>query len=107
MGDNIIRHGPEYDEKRLFCRMSVTADVQFFISGENKTYTGKCRNLSHSGIQFETEKALEEGTSLEITIDTKSKKFEPMDVVVEIIRVEERKNNTYKVAGKILEYKVQ
>ncbi len=107
MGDNIIDNGTEYDEKRLFCRMSVTADVQYFISRENKTYTGKCLNLSHAGIQFETGKALEEGTSLEITIDTKSKKFKPMDVVVEILRVEAVEKSTYKVAGKILEYKEQ
>jgi hypothetical protein len=85
--------------------LEVDADVAFTIVGENKTYIGQCRNLSHSGIQFETEKAPPEGHSLEITIDTKSTKFKPMKAIIEIIRVEESTDNQYKVAGKILEYK--
>ncbi len=84
--------------------MSVTADLTYNIVGENKSYNGRCRNLSHSGIQFKTGKLLEKGGSLKVTIDTKSKKYEPMNVIVEILRVEDAENNEYKIAGKILEY---
>lgn len=100
-----ITVGRKNDERRLFCRMEVNAEVSYSIPGDNKTYRGKCRNLSHSGIQFETEKALTQGTSLEVTIDTKSEKFKPMNAVVEVLRIEPSENNTYTVAGKIVEFK--
>ena len=100
----IINRGPDYNEKRLFCRMSVKADLTFSLPGDNTPHTGQCRNLSHSGIQFETDKALEQGATLEITIDTKSEKFKPMKVIVRILRAEPVENGMYKVAAKILEY---
>jgi hypothetical protein len=85
--------------------MPITAELTYKIKGESKTYKGQCRNLSHSGIQFDTKKLLEEGASLEITIDTKSDKFKPMNAIVEIIRVDPLENSEYKVSGKILEYR--
>jgi hypothetical protein len=87
--------------------MSVSAELTYTLRGENKTHKGQCKNLSHSGIQFETEKDLEEGTSLEIIIDTKSDKFKPMNAIVEIIRVESLENRGYKVSGKIVDYNEQ
>lgn len=85
--------------------MSVTAELTYNMLGDDKTYKGQCRNLSHSGIQFETDKLLPEGISLEIIIDTKSKKFRPMNAIVEVLRVNSSGDNVYNVAGKILEYK--
>lgn len=101
----IIKFGPDYNEKRIFCRLPVAAELTYTIRGDNNTYIGQCINLSHAGIQFETNTQLYKGTSLEITIDTKSDKFRPMNAVVEIIRVELLESNKYKIAGKILEYK--
>ena len=85
--------------------MSVTAELTYSIPGEKEVRKGQCSNLSHSGILFETEKPLQEGASLEITIDTKSKKFKPMNAIVKIMRVEESGKRDYIVAGRILEYK--
>jgi hypothetical protein len=100
-----LKIGPEYAEKRLFCRMSVTAELTYRIGSDDRIHRGQCRNLSHSGIQFQTDTCLQEGTTLEITIDTKSEKFKPMNALVEILRVVPVENNEYTVAGKILEYK--
>ena len=100
-----MKLGPQYNEKRLFCRLPIAAELTYKIKGESKTYTGQCRNLSHSGIQFDTERLLEEGASLEITIDTKSDKFKPMNAIIEILRVDPLDNSEYKVSAKILEYK--
>jgi hypothetical protein len=49
--------------------------------------------------------ALPEGESLEVTIDTKSDKFQPMEALVEIIRVEPSGEDQYMTAGIIKEYK--
>ena len=68
--------------------MNVDAEVTFTLHGETNARKGKCRNLSHSGIQFETEKPLSEGKCMELIVDTKSKKFRHMIVKVEVLRVE-------------------
>ena len=85
--------------------MPITAELTYTIGGEKNIRKGQCRNLSHSGIQFKTDAPLKEGTSLEITIDTKSDKFKPMIALVEIIRVELLDKDTYEVAGIIRQYK--
>ncbi|UCD36218.1 MAG: PilZ domain-containing protein [Nitrospiraceae bacterium] len=101
----ITTFGPDHAEKRHFCRMSVTAELTYLLPGENTLYKGLCNNLSHSGIQFITEKLLEAGQRLEVTIDTKSAKFKPMAVIVEVVRVEPSESNTYRISGTITEYR--
>lgn len=85
--------------------MPITAELTYSIKGESTAFIGQCKNLSHSGIQFETGKLLKEGTSLEITIDTKSEKFKPMNAIVEVLRIDPLENSGYRVSGRILEYK--
>ena len=95
----------KFEEKRLFSRMEINAEITFSITGETNSYTGQCRNLSHSGIMFITGEAIPEGQSLEVTIDTGNEKFQPMNALVEIIRVEPDENNQYRTAGVIKEHK--
>lgn len=85
--------------------MPIDAELTYRIKGESTTFKGHCKNLSHSGIQFETGQLLEEGATLEITIDTKSEKFKPLNATVEVLRVAPLENSGYRVSGKILEYK--
>ncbi|NOZ68885.1 MAG: PilZ domain-containing protein [Deferribacteres bacterium] len=94
-----------YDEKRLFCRLTVDAELTYTIAGEDGTYKGQCRNLSHTGIQFVTDQALPEGKAIEVVIDTKSVKFNPMKAVVEVVRVEPSGDSRYKTAGIIKKYR--
>ena len=94
----------KYDEKRLFCRLEINAELTFMLPGNDSYYKGMCKNLSHSGIMFTTAQSLSEGQSLEVTIDTKSNKFQPMKALVEIIRVEPYGNEQYRSAGIIKEY---
>jgi len=84
--------------------MAIKSEILFSISGSDKTYTGSCNDLSHTGINFVTEKALSQGQSLEITIETKNTKFEPMQATIEVVRVN-LTDNKYRVACKILEFK--
>jgi hypothetical protein len=85
--------------------MPITAELTFAVKGEGAAFKGHCKNLSHSGIQFETATHLKEGTTLEITIDTKSEKFKPMNATVQVLRIDPLENSGYTVSGKILEYK--
>ncbi len=95
----------KYEEKRLFCRMNVTADVTIDVPDTNSELKGQCINLSHSGILFDTEGLMHEGQTLKILIDTRSDKFQPMNATIQIIRVETAGNNQNRIAGKILEFK--
>jgi len=85
--------------------MPITAELTYSLKGEDSAFKGQCKNLSHSGIQFETGNLLKEGVSLEITIDTKSDKFKPMNATVEVLRISPSESIGYTVSGKILEYK--
>ncbi len=85
--------------------MEINAEITYTLQGNDSRYKGQCNNLSHSGIMFTTEQALPKGQSLELTIDTKSNKFQPMKALVEIIRVEPSENDQYMAAGIIREYK--
>ena len=84
--------------------MSVNAKLTYNIPGENQTYTGDCKDLSHTGVFFVTEQSLSNRQTLEITIDGKYSNFEPMKASVEVIRVEPS-DNKFRVGCKILEFK--
>jgi len=99
-----LRLSAHYDEKRIFARLEIDAEMLFTLSDDMNTYRGHCRNLSHTGIQFDTEHAISEGKTINITIDTKSDKFDPMNAKVEVLRIEDHDHNQYRVSGKILAF---
>ncbi len=91
-------------EKRDFPRMAIGTELTFNVSGENRTFKGFCKNLSHTGIQFETAEALPGGKLLEVVIDSKTDKFEQMKATINVIRVEQITDKQYSVAGEILDF---
>lgn len=100
----MLKFGPEHSEKRGFTRMAIKSELTFSIPGGDRTCTGYCHDLSHTGINFMTEQELSQGQSLEIAIDTKDTKFEPMRAIAEVVRVEMTENR-YRVGCRILEFK--
>ncbi len=102
--DAIIKLGPDHNEKRDFYRMAVNADLTYNIQGETQSYTGKCKDLSHTGLFLETENAITKGQVLEVTIDSNNSQFEPMKATVEVIRVE-LASDKYSIGCKIIEFK--
>lgn len=96
--------GRSYEEKRDFPRMSIKADITYSIDGDGTMYTGMSNNLSHSGIQFITERALSPGKSIEFRLASFDGKVDPLEAKAQVVRVEPA-DNTYIVAGKIIEYK--
>jgi hypothetical protein len=84
--------------------MPVNAELTFIIPGQKESHIGFCKDLSHTGINFVTDRALSEGQSVEVTLNTNSDKFKPMTASVEIIRVVSTEYNKYTVVGKILKF---
>ena len=93
-----------YDEKRVFARLEVNTEILFTLSDDINTYRGTCRNLSHTGIQFDAGHSLSEGQTINVTVDTKSDKFDPMNAKVEVLRIENQDKNQYRISGKILAF---
>ncbi len=76
-----------YEEKRGFIRMKVDTMVTFTRLEGKDRYEGRCRNLSGAGMLLETEKKLEIGDRLRVTIPSEGPDFSPLDAVVEVVRV--------------------
>ena len=95
--------GRKYDEKRDYPRMNIEADLTYTRSRDNGVYDGLCKNLSHSGILFETEQALLQGESVVLFMDSKNSKFTPLKARAEVVRVNPI-SNKYAVACRIVEY---
>jgi hypothetical protein len=96
--------GRSYVEKRDYPRMSVKASITYRIDGDGTMYTGTGNNLSHSGIQFITEKELMPGRSIEFRLASLDGKVDPLEAKAEVLRVEPA-DDTYVISGKIVEYK--
>ena len=97
--------GKKNEEKRAFPRLDIKAVMAYTISGRSGAYSGFCNNLSHSGIHFSTPNSLSEGNSLEITLDPMGTTINALRAKVEVLRVDFVGDNSYGVAGKIVEYK--
>lgn len=76
-----------YDEKRSFIRMKVDTMVTFTKTDGKDRYEGRCRNLSGAGMLLETQKKLEAGDRLRVTIPSEGPEFAPLEAIVEVVRV--------------------
>ncbi|UCE79745.1 MAG: PilZ domain-containing protein [Nitrospiraceae bacterium] len=85
--------------------MKINADLTFNVQGTDKTCKGFCRNLSHTGIQFETAHALSGGQMIEVVLSSKDVRIKPLRALTEVLRVDVIDRTTYQVSGKIVRYK--
>ena len=76
-----------YDEKRNFIRMKVDTMVTFTRADGKERYEGRCRNLSGAGMLLETQKKLEIGERIRVTIPSEDPDFAPLEAIVEVVRV--------------------
>ncbi len=99
----MIKVGRKYDEKRDYPRMNIEAGLTYSRSQDNGLCDAMCKNLSHSGILFETEQTLSPGESVVFTMDSKNSKFVPLKAKAEVIRVNPA-SDKFSVACRIVEY---
>ncbi|MBC8412999.1 PilZ domain-containing protein [bacterium] len=85
--------------------MNLQAEFNYSESGQTEHITAFCNNLSHTGIQFTTSKALQPAQVIDIYFKTEHAKFQPLKGTVEVIRCTPTEEKTFVVAGKIIEYK--
>jgi len=69
--------GRNYVEKRDYPRMAIKASITYRVDGDGKMYTGMSNNLSHTGIQFITERVLSPGKNIEFRLASFDGKVDP------------------------------
>jgi flagellar biosynthesis protein FlhG len=96
-----------FNERRGFSRITVNVGMKFQFPGDIRFLEGFCKNLSHSGIQFETQEQLSTGQTLEIIIDSGTYQNKPLRATINIIRVDSTENGKQIVSGKITNYRLE
>ena len=93
---------PGKAEKRDYIRMNIETEVKCKVKGTGESFTGKCINLSHTGLQFSTSKNIKEGIELEITLKGPADVSQPpLQGNLKINRVIKNPDNGYTVSGEL------
>jgi len=88
-------------ESRQFIRMDVSCEMTYKFPDSDQLFIGKCLNLSGSGVLFTSEKSIDSGIALEVTISPDNALTPPMKAYVEVIRSKEIEPGLYEVATEI------
>ena len=92
-------------DKRGFIRMDTEAEIIYSPRGGGRAHSGLTRNLSHTGLQFETGEAPARGAVLDVEIRTGDGKFAPMRGRLVVIRIERLENGRFLVSGELHDVK--
>jgi hypothetical protein len=89
------------DDGREYVRVRFEGEIEFGPVGGPRSLKGRCTNLSHRGLQFETGTRLEDGQILDGMIATRDGRFKPMEVTFVVIRVEGLDGGMFRVSGEM------
>jgi hypothetical protein len=96
----------QFDEKRSFHRMTLDCAMSFSVEGQSGSTAAQCKNLSASGLMFESFHPIPVGTRVRINITPKTSFVAPLNATAEILRMVHRgERNTYDVAARITQLK--
>ncbi len=87
------------DDVRDFRRMSIDCAVEFRSASGGPMQTGRARDLSATGVAFETSTPPAEGDEIEIKIDSGSNLFH---AIVKVVRVNQIGNDNYEVGCQVI-----
>lgn len=91
----------DYSEKRDFIRMKIDAEVVLEAEGSGKKYTGKCKDLSGTGMLIELPEALNAGDTFSTSLPSNNPAFPPFNTVVKVLRCQALDNGAYMIGVEI------
>lgn len=91
----------DYSEKRNFFRMNLECIAEYTINGSAQQKSGTVSNLSGDGISIVADQAVEPGTEVCVSIQPENNVTPPLEIVMEVLRCEEKDGNCYLLAGSI------
>lgn len=95
--------GLHHNERRDYIRMEMDAPLSFTREGAPGTHTGRCIDMSHTGMRIETGTPLSPGERITVDLDLGNPKFNPMRARLEVMRVVEHPDGTATVSCRTLE----
>ncbi|MBD3671536.1 MAG: PilZ domain-containing protein [Gammaproteobacteria bacterium] len=88
----------DHSEKRDYIRMEVDCDVVYRTEDGSTEKQGKGKNLSATGVLFESDENFPAGTRLVLKVMPRNTITPPLDMTVEVVRVDEVGPGQYMVA---------
>ncbi|MBN2041794.1 MAG: PilZ domain-containing protein [Spirochaetes bacterium] len=86
---------------RNYIRMDIHAEIKCRIVETKEEFTGQCKDLSHTGIKFETSKNLAAGTNVNISVNVNGSNIQPLVGILTVLRSEKLENNKYSISGEL------
>lgn len=91
-----------HQEKRDFIRMRIDSPLTADIRGPGIALTGLCHELSGGGMQLSTDRPLEPGTELEVTVSSEHGQNPTLRATAQVVR-SEPEGKGYRTGLEILE----
>ncbi|HEY5604286.1 MAG TPA: PilZ domain-containing protein [Gammaproteobacteria bacterium] len=91
----------DYSEKRGFIRIKTQSKIEYRVMGSQETYSGECINLSAGGVLFTSERRVEPGTLMKITITPQLHMVNPLDATIKVVRTQNNADGGFAIAGQI------
>ena len=90
-----------FSEKRNFIRMKVNSEVS--LQSQGKSCTGKCKDISGSGMRVETSEAFSVGEEVQVAINQKGENHLPFHAIAEVSRVDCIDDDHFSIGLSIIE----
>jgi len=91
----------DYSEKRNFFRMNLDCTAEYTINGSGNKQVGVVSDLSGDGISIIASESVKPGTEVRVSIKPENTVTPPLEVVMEVLRCDEKDQNNFVLAGNI------
>ncbi len=91
----------DYSEKRNYFRMHLDCSAEYVINGSGNLKHGTVTDLSGDGISIIADQSVEPGTEVRVSIKPENEVTPPLDVVMEVLRCEQKDGESFLLAGNI------
>ena len=93
-----------YEDKRRFMRMMVNAEAKISILEQQITLTGRCIDLSATGLSVAVEEPLEVETVVDVHINSTSASIPPLNAHTKIVRCTQEEEGQYIFGLEIIQF---
>ena len=93
-----------YEDKRRFMRMMVNAEAKISILEQQITLTGRCIDLSATGLSVAVEEPLEVETVVDVHINSTSASIPPLNAHTKIVRCTQDDEGQYILGLEIIQF---
>lgn len=93
-----------FEDKRRFMRMMVNAEAKISILEQQITLTGRCIDLSATGLSVAVEEPLEVETVVDVHINSTSASIPPLNAHTKIVRCTQEEEGQYIFGLEIIQF---